>query len=359
MTAVSEPLDDTGLVITDSPTAGHERLVRARDERTGLRTVIAVHSTALGPALGGTRFFPYRSDAQALADVLRLSEGMSLKSAAAGLDLGGGKAVIIGDPARVKSADLLRAYGRVVEQLAGAYITAEDVGTTVEDMRVVRESTSWVSGLPRDMGGSGDPSLLTARGVHAAMQATAASLWDQEGLSGRRVVIQGVGKVGSELARLLVAAGARVTVSDISDAAVAAVVDRLGVAEVDPSEELSVDCDVFAPCALGAGLDRKTIPQLRCAAVVGAANNQLATEEDAERLDQRGIVYVPDFVANAGGIINISVELRREGYDPAEAAVRVERIYDTTLEVLEAASRVGATPWSAATRLARERIAGA
>lgn len=345
-------------VLTQMEEHGHELVLHARDPESGLKAIIAIHSTALGRALGGTRFFPYDHEADALRDVLRLSEGMSLKASVAGLPLGGGKAVIIGDPTNDKSPDLLSAYGRVVDSLSGRYVTAEDVGTTVEDMVTVRSTTRWVTGLPGAIGGSGDPSPMTARGVVAAMRAVAARLWGGS-LAGRRVVVQGAGKVGGELVRRLRIADADVTVSDIVEDAAADLAAELGIATVAPEAALSAPCDILAPCALGAVLSPDTIPSLSCAAVVGSANNQLLASDDADRLDQRGIVYVPDFVANAGGIINIAHELDDEGYDAEAAGLAVDAIFDTTTRILEDAARGAITPYASAIRLARERIADA
>lgn len=337
----------------------HELVLHGYNAETGLRTIVAVHSTALGPALGGTRFYPYSDEWDALSDVLRLSEGMSLKSAAAGLHLGGGKAVIIGDPELGKTPDLLRAYGRIVDSLGGRYVTAEDVGTTVDDMTIVAEETRWVTGLPLEKGGSGDPSPFTARGVVAAMRAAAAYLWGEPELAGRRVAIQGVGKVGRALAGLLHHQGVELVVSDIDPQVAEPVAAETGAQVVDTHEILSVRCDILAPCALGGVLSASTIPNLRCEAVVGSANNQLVEEDDAALLNEAGILYVPDFVANAGGVINISVELEPSGYDPFEAGRRVDGIFDQTASILEEAARRNLTPLDAALRRARRRIAEA
>ena len=346
-------------VMSAMESGGHELVVLGTDPETGLRAVIAIHSTALGPALGGTRMYPYPSEEAAIEDALRLSKGMTLKSAAAGLALGGGKAVIIGDPGRHKTPDLLRAYGRLVDRLGGSYITAEDVGTTVDDMLAVSETTGWVSGLPRSVGGSGDPSPLTARGVVAAMRAVAKRLWGSADLVDRRIAIQGVGKVGGELARMLTAAGARVLVSDIDDEAALQMVAETGGRLLQPDEVLSAECDLLAPCALGAVLNDDTVPTLRCAAIVGSANNQLGEVRHAAMLADRGILYVPDFVANAGGVINISVEFGVDGYEPEEAKARVDAIYSHVSSVLVEAEVRGLTPNETATRMALERVESA
>lgn len=336
---------------------GHETVCYCHDRATGLRAVIAIHSTTLGPSLGGVRFRPYDDEDQAVEDVLRLSRAMSYKNAAAGLDLGGGKAVIIGDPATTKTDDLMRAYGRFVDGLNGRYLTAEDVGTTQHDMDVISEVTRHVTGVDPARGGSGDPSPATALGVFEAMRAVAAHLWGDASLRGRKVTVSGIGKVGSDLCAHLFAAGADVAVADVNEAALEAVTARFAKAEVVPVEKAHMtDCDIYSPCALGGVLNETTIPELRCAAVVGAANNQLATEADAERLRDAGVTYAPDFIVNAGGVINIAEELHAEGYDHDRAMERVRRIHETTLAVLRRAEADGVTTEIAAERLAEGRL---
>ncbi len=337
--------------------AGHEKLVFARDDESGLRCIVAIHSTELGPALGGTRFYPYASEADALTDVLRLSAAMTLKNAAAGLDLGGGKAVVIGDPRTLKGERLLRALARVIDGLGGQYLTAEDVGMTLGDMDLMRRETPYVTGGSVDEGGSGDPSPVTARGLLASLRAAAKFHWGSDDLGGKHVVVQGVGKVGFAFARHLRDAGSRVTVTDVNASAVERAVAELGAECVGPGEEFEVECDVFSPCALGAQVNELTIPKLRCEMVVGSANNQLATPEDGERLVQRGILYAPDFVVNAGGVMNIFEELQEQGYSVERALRRVDGLYDGTLAVLEKARSEGVRTEVAAERLARERIA--
>jgi leucine dehydrogenase len=332
----------------------HEEVIFGIDHPSRLRTIVAIHNTALGPALGGTRFFPYGSEEDALIDVLRLSRGMTYKSAAAGLDLGGGKAVIIGDPATMKSERLLRAYATVVDSLSGRYITAEDVGTTMEDMAVIRRGTRHVAGLPSTYGGSGDPSPATARGVQRAMEAVADTIWGGRDLSGRRIAVQGVGKVGMSLVERLTAAGAEIVVADVDPDAVDHAADAYGAKPVEMDDIYGVDCDIFAPCALGATLGERTIPQLRCTAIVGSANNQLATAEDAERLQQRDILYAPDFVVNAGGVINIAAE--SQSYSVERAGAMVDAIYDNVKAVLQRAAAEGISAHRAAERVAEERI---
>jgi valine dehydrogenase (NAD+) len=334
---------------------GHEQVVFCRHQPSGLRAIVALHSTALGPALGGVRFKPYASDEDALRDVLRLSHGMTYKNAAAGLDLGGGKAVIVGDPRALRSEALLRAYGRFVHGLGGRYLTAEDVGTTMDDMATIRRETPYVTGTATELGGSGDPSPATAVGVLHAMRAAAEHLWGHDDLTGRHVVVSGVGKVGGALAGHLAEAGAKVTVADVDADRVEAVADAIGADIVAAGEAHTIPCDVFAPCALGAVLTSATIPTLRCAAVVGAANNQLGEEADAERLADAGITYVPDFVVNAGGVINIAEELR--GYDRDRALHAVGAIRQTAANVLRTAAAEGITTEVAANRIAERRIA--
>ncbi len=333
---------------------GHEQLVFGHDQVSGLRTIIAIHSTALGPALGGTRFFPYPSEEDALTDVLRLSKGMTYKAAAAGLDLGGGKAVIIGDPHHDKSERLLRAYGRIVGSLQGRYITAEDVGTTSADMDMIRRETRWVVGNSAIMGGSGDPSPVTARGLYAATRAVAQKIWGTPDLASRTFAVQGVGKVGSAFVQLLVEARANVVIADSFPPAVTTAVERYGVRAVALDEIHKVECDIYSPCALGGVLNEETISELNCAAVVGSANNQLATEKDAERLADRGILYAPDFVVNAGGLINVYDQLN--GYSKTRAMHLVDSIYDATKRILETADREGINPNQAAEHVAEERI---
>ena len=337
-------------------TDGHEEVLFGYDPVSGLRTIIAVHSTALGPALGGTRFYPYESEETALFDVLRLARGMTYKAAAAGLDLGGGKAVVIGDPRSVgtERERLLRAYGRIVDSLRGRYITAEDVGTTSADMEMIRRETRWALGIPVAEGGSGDPSPVTARGVLVAMHAVAEHLWGSPDLTGRRIAIQGVGKVGGALAGLLAEAGCELVVADAYEPAAVAVSESLMAKRVEPDEILTVDCDILAPCALGAVLNPETIPALSCQAIVGSANNQLLHDGDADEIQRREILYAPDFVVNAGGLINVAEELR--GYAAERALHRVDQIRSATAAILEAAEREGVTPQAAAARRAERRL---
>jgi leucine dehydrogenase len=334
--------------------AQHEQVVFCRDAASGLRAIIAIHNTTLGPAVGGTRMWPYASEEEALIDVLRLSEGMTYKAAVTGLNLGGGNAVIIGDPKRDKSEALLRAHGRFVDSLGGRYVTAEDVGITVQDMEYVYMETPFVTGVASAPGGGGDPSPVTAFGVYHGIKAAAKKVWGSPDLAGRSVAIQGVGSVGGHLAQNLAAEGVRLHVSDIDPARVQRVVQETGATAVAPEEIFGLDVDVFAPCALGAILNDRTIPQLRCRIVAGGANNQLAEHRHGDELMRRGILYAPDFVINAGGLINVYSEL--QGYDPVAARNRARGIYDTLLAIFERAEADGIPTYQAAERLAEARI---
>ncbi|WP_270886927.1 Glu/Leu/Phe/Val dehydrogenase dimerization domain-containing protein [Pedococcus sp. 5OH_020] len=349
---------------TSSPppptTSQHEQVVFCHDRTTGLRAIIGIYSTALGPALGGTRFYPYATEEAALSDVLRLSKGMAYKNAVAGLDLGGGKAVIIGDPATDKTPELLRAYGRFVESLGGRYVTACDVGTYVADMDVVSETTRFATGRSEANGGAGDSSVLTAYGVFQGMRACAQHLWGRPTLSGRTVGIAGVGKVGRILAGHLLEDGADVVVTDVDQRAVAALLAAHPQVRVVPNTGALVreDIDVYAPCALGGALDDETVSVLRATVVCGGANNQLVVEGvggTADRLKARGITYAPDFLVNAGGVIQVSDELH--GFDFERAKKGATAIFDHTLEVLETAAERDITPAAAADHIAEERMA--
>lgn len=338
---------------------GHEQVVYGHDDATGLRAIVALHSTALGPALGGTRFFPYATDADALADVLHLSRAMSYKNALAGLGHGGGKAVIIGDPAITKTPALLRAYGRFIDTLAGRYITACDVGTYVADMDVIAESTRYVTGRSPDKGGSGDSSVLTALGVLQGMRACAAHLWGSPSLQGRRVTISGVGKVGHRLVAHLLDEGCTVIVHDVARHAVDHVLaDHPGVQTVETAAELiATPADIYSPNALGSALDDATAQTLPVAVICGGANNQLAHPGIEQVLADRGVCYAPDYLVNAGGVIQVADELH--GFDVERARTRAEKIFDTTLEVLSIADRDQIPPAQAADRLAELRMAAA
>jgi len=335
---------------------GAEQVVFAADDETGLRAIVAIHSTVLGPGMGGTRFYPFASERDALVDVLRLAKGMAYKHAVCGNDLGGGKAVIIGDPRTVRTDALMRVYARFVDRIGGRYLTAEDVGTTQADMDLIRTVTPFVTGISEAQGGSGDPSPATAWGVYHALLAVAEQLWGDASLDGRHVAIAGTGKVGSDLARRLAGAGCRLTLADVRDDIVVPLAKELGADVVAPDRIHAVACDVLSPCALGATLNQHTIPELRCAAVCGCANNQLAPDDDGDRLAAAGVLYAPDYVANAGGVINIADELDPRGYDRERAYARVATIEDTMRRVFERATADGVTPARAADRLAEDRL---
>jgi leucine dehydrogenase len=338
--------------------ADHEQILVCRDRDSGLRAIIAVHDTTLGPGLGGIRMWTYANDDAALTDVLRLSEGMTYKNALAGLDLGGGKTVVLGDPRTDKSPEQFRALGRFIDRLGGSYLAAEDVGTTTEDAEQVATETRHITGLPVERGGSGDPSPMTAWGVFRGIRAALSEAGLGDDYAGMRVAVQGAGHVGAAVARHLLEAGAEVTVADIHDDRVAAL-RELGASVVAADEIHQVECEVYSPCALGAVIRPETIGRLRCKVIAGAANNQLADAAMGDELKQRGIVYAPDFAINAGGVINIGDELIGDGYDPQRARRSVERIERTLAEVFERARRDGVAPGRAAEQMARERIAAA
>ena len=340
---------------TEIPCEGYEKVVRCDDPETGLKAYISVHDTILGPALGGMRMWPYLSDQEALTDVNRLSQGMTYKSAVAETGLGGGKSVIIGNPKTDKSAALFRAMGRFVETVGGLYTTAEDVGTNVQDMVNVRQETSHVTGLPRDLGSSGDPSPYTAIGVYLGIKACVERLGGTD-LKGVRVALQGCGNVARFLCAPLAEAGVELIVTDIVADKVRLVVDQYGARTVSPEEIYDVECDVFSPCALGAVINDDTVPRLKCSIVAGAANNVLLTEEHGDRLRERSILYAPDFVINAGGIINVSVELEPGGYNERRALEKVNNIYNAVRDILETAADEDIAANRAAILLAERKL---
>ncbi len=339
--------------IEDRAVGPFERVVWAVDEDRRLRVVVAVHSTALGPAVGGCRVHPYPDSATAVIDCLRLADGMTLKSAAAGLDLGGGKAVIIGEPGAHRTEAAFDAFAKVLDHLGGEYYTAEDVGTSSADMDALRRRTPYALGVSEALGGCGDPSPYTARGVAASMTAA----WHAAagaGLDGVRVLVQGVGKVGAEVARLARDAGAVITVCDVDEARAAAVAERLGGRAIPVAEALTADCDVLCPCALGGVIAPEDVAGLACRVVCGAANNQLTSGAVATALADRGVLYVPDFVANAGGIIAVAQELH--GFDHERAIARADAIGDQMAALLDEADRTGRTPLDVAHLEAHRRI---
>ena len=332
---------------------GHEQVVVCHDKSSGYRGIIAIHDTTLGPALGGTRFWSYANDAEAITDALRLARGMTYKNAAAGLNLGGGKSVIIGDN-RTKNREMIfRAHGRFVNSLGGRYITAEDVGTSPGDMEFVHAETDHVAGL---QGGSGDPSPVTAHGVFRAIQASARHRWGSDDLTGKRVAVQGLGHVGYNLSRELKDAGAQITVTDIDPERVKRVTEELKATGVAPDEIYGVEADIFAPCALGGIINDTTIPQLKVEIVSGASNNQLLETRHGDELEARGILYAPDYVANAGGVINVYGELA--GWNAERALRKADEIYDTMLSLFAIAREEGIATYVAADRLAERRLAG-
>ncbi len=335
--------------------SGHEQIVFVADAPTGLRAVIAVHSTALGPSLGGIRFWHYPQEDDAVRDVLRLSEAMTWKAAAAGLDQGGGKVVVlVDDPDAARAPALLHALGRAIDELGGRYLAAEDVGATQRDMDLIAEVTPWVTGVDPAKGGSGDPSPVTALGVVAAIRAVLQELDGDDRIEGRRVAVQGAGHVGSKLVALLAESGASVVVADTNEKRAAEVAAAHGATVASAATILEEACDVLAPCALGGVLDDAAVELLRCRSVCGAANNQLAHEGIDDRLRARGVLYAPDFVANAGGIINIAEEF--VGYDHDRALARTEKIQESMTRVFALASEQGVPPGRAALELARARV---
>lgn len=337
--------------------AGHEQVVFCSDERSGLRAIIAIHSTALGPALGGTRFYPFASEADAVRDALNLSRSMTYKAALAGLDLGGGKAVIIGDPRTDKTEALLRAYGRFVQSLNGRYYTACDVGTNSADMDVIARESSFVTGRTTAHGGAGDSSVLTAYGVFCGMRAAAKVTWGEDTLAGRTVGVAGVGKVGRHLVRHLVEDGATVVITDVHRPSVQAVLDTHDgvIAVADTDALVARQLDVYAPCAMGDALTDDVVDTLSARIVCGAANNQLAHPGVEKRLMDRGILYAPDYCVNSGGLIQVADEL--DGFSFERAQQRASSIYGTTLAVFERAEAEQISPALAADRQAESRIA--
>jgi valine dehydrogenase (NAD+) len=337
---------------------GHEQVVLCQDRASGLKAVIAIHNTALGPALGGTRFYPYASEEEAVADALNLARGMSYKNAMAGLDHGGGKAVIIGDPERDKTEELLLAYGRFVASLGGRYVTACDVGTYVADMDVVARECRWTTGRSPENGGAGDSSVLTAFGVFQGMRASAQHLWGDPSLRGRTVGIAGVGKVGHHLVEHLRDEGAEVVIADVREESVRRILDKhpTGVTAVADTEALIrvEELDVYAPCALGGALNDETVPVLTAKVVCGAANNQLEHPGVEKDLADRGILYAPDYVVNAGGVIQVADELH--GFDFERCKAKAAKIFDTTLAIFARAKEDGIPPAAAADRIAEQRM---
>jgi len=334
----------------------HEQVVFCQDKETGLKAIIAIHDSTLGPALGGTRMWNYDCEEDALNDVLRLSRGMSYKAAISGIELGGGKAVIIGNASVDKTEKLMRRFGQFVETLAGKYITAEDVGMSTKDMEYVRMETKHVTGTPQSMGGSGDPSPVTAYGVYMGMKASARFLWNSDSLEGKKVLVQGVGHVGEYLVKYLSEENANVFISDIDTDKLKLVSEKYNAEIIDNNQVLDFNMDIYAPCALGATINTNSIDKLKCAIVCGGANNQLEVEErDSLHLQSRNIVFAPDFLVNSGGLINVYSEIK--GYSREKSIEHTKKIYDTTLDILNKSKEEGITSYSAALTIAKKRIA--
>ncbi len=346
---------DTLRVIEEMSLFNHEQLVFCNDNEVGLKAIIGIHNTVLGPALGGTRMWNYATEQDALTDVLRLSRGMTYKSAVAGVNLGGGKAVIIGDPKKIKTEALLRSYGKFIDNLGGKFITAEDVSMNSKDMEIIHMETDFVTGLPETMGGSGDPSPVTAMGVWMGMKASAKEIYGNESLAEKKVIVQGLGNVGKHLIDYLVRENAELLVFDIDQEKIKDVSKKYKVRVLSADELYSVDADIYAPCALGATVNSKTLEQLKVKIICGSANNQLEDEKiHGKMVEEKGILYAPDFVVNAGGIINVYYEL--QGYNREKALSHAEGIYETTKKVFEIAKNEKIPTYLAANRLAEDRI---
>lgn len=331
---------------------GHEQVMHCYDEATGLKAIIAIHNTVLGPSLGGTRFWNYNTEEEALKDVLRLSRGMTFKSSISGINLGGGKAVIIGDPKKLKNETFWKRYGQFVESLGGKYITAEDVNTSPEDIAIIGTETKHVAGLP---GVGGDPSPVTAYGVYLGIKASCKERFGSDQVVGKTILVQGCGHVGSYLIDLLVKDGAIVKISDISEEKLSSVLKKHPLQVIPIDEVYHTDMDIYTPCALGATVNEKNLESLKCSIIAGAANNQLEDEErDGNILREKGILWAPDFLINAGGVINCYVEL--DGYDKNKAMLLCEKIYDRTLEIFAEAKANNITTSKAAIAIAQKRI---
>ena len=334
---------------------GHEQIAFFHDSYSGLKGIVAIHNTTLGPALGGCRMWQYKNEEEAIIDVLRLSKGMTYKASIAGLNLGGGKAVIIGDSKKDKTEKLFRSFGRFVEGLGGRYITAEDVGTNIHDMENVKIETSYVTGIAKSLGGSGDPSPVTAFGVYMGMKASVKEQFNKDSLEGLKISVQGLGHVGTHLVDYLTKDGANVYVTDIDKNRVDAIVDKYKCIAVEPDDILSKEVDIYAPCALGATVNKTSIPKLNCKIIAGAANNVLENPlTDSESLVKKGILYAPDYVINAGGLINVANEL--EGYNKEKAFNQAEKIYETLMGVFKRAKTESITTNKAAALQAEDRI---
>ena len=342
-------------ILSQMTAEGHEQVVMMSDPGSGLKAIIAIHDTTLGPACGGTRIWPYESEQEALWDALRLSRAMTYKSAAADLPLGGGKAVIIADSHTQKSEAMIRAFGRFVDSLGGRYLTTTDVGSTSRDLEYVKQETDYVVGLPTTLGGGGDTSVMTGLGVYMGMKASARAVWGSDSLTGKTVAMQGFGKVAFNTAQHLLKEDAQIVVTDVYPGALDRARD-MGLKVVEPDAIYDADCDIFSPCALGAVLNSGTIPRLKCRVVTGGANNQLMTDADGGELDRRGIMYAPDYIVNSGGIINIEAELGQQ-YSEERAREKTERIYEIIGRVIDIAQREEIPTDAAADRMAEQRLA--
>lgn len=347
------PTDDVFELLGDE----FEQVVHLHDAETDLLAIVALHSTVLGPGLGGTRFLPYATSHDALVDVLRLARGMTYKHAVSGLDFGGGKAVILGDPRQLRTDALIRSYARMLDQLGGRYLTAQDVGTTQADMDLIRQETPYVTGTSESLGGSGDPSPATAWGVLHAMRAAVEHLWQRDSLAGSSVVVSGLGKVGSALVGHLIDEGAEVVVADVDELAVKRVTTRYDIEVTEPERAHELQCDIWAPCALGGVVNEHNVGNLGAHVICGAANNQLTVPSDGPMLDANAILYVPDYVANAGGVINIAEEAGTAGYDRERAFARIAGIRDTVQRVLTLADELHVSTSEAADHLVAQRLA--
>ena len=333
----------------------YEQLVFCQDKVTGLKAIIAIHNTVLGPGLGGTRMYDYASEQDAITDVLRLARGMTYKASISNLNLGGAKAVIMGDPAKLKSEALFRRFGRFIDSLAGRYITAEDVGTTTKDMEHVHMETDHVVGLPENLGGGGDPSPVTAYGTYLGMKACAKEAYGNDSLAGKKILVEGVGKVGRHLVDYLAKENAQILITDVNQSVLESVAKDYGATIVPSEDALSTPMDIYSPCALGATINDESLNILNCSIIAGAANNQLKDEDiHAKRLQEKGVLYAPDYLINAGGLINVYTEYNGYNYDTAIG--RAETIYDTTVNILKRSAESNISTHEAANIIAEERI---
>lgn len=352
---IPEDRKHSSLQIEKITVKGYEQVIKATDEKSGLNALIVIHNTTLGPALGGTRIYPYASFNEALEDALRLSRGMTYKSALCEVGLGGGKSVIIADPKKQKTPDLLMAFGAAVDQLRGAYVCAEDLGCTTEDVKIIRQATKYVTGLSHNKS-SGDPGPFTAWGIFRGIQSTLKKIYGNDSIEGRTIAVQGLGSVGSHLVKHLFWAGADLILSDIDPIKLHLYASKFGARAASIDQILRAECDVLAPCALGGIINDQTIPHLRCRAIAGGANNQLLRDSHANALIERGILYAPDFVVNAGGVLNVAAELEDSGYHPAVPRHKIHHIYDTLLAIYEIAEKNRESTHNAALALADYRI---